>query len=435
MKKNIILLLVVLLGLSWYVSVSEMITQPKKVEEHLKKAENYEKKGIYVDAVAEYEEALKYRKDDPEISVRMAQDYLATGETKKFVSVCQQTAEANQEDTTALNLLMEYYVDNGYQNKAVKYLSDFTETYPENENAQAWMLELKGTYTTIYCRYKQLAPFVNNTMVVSEEGRYGIASSTGTALVEPEYEEAHPFSADGFALVVREDGTYAYLDQEGQTRKVPDSAYKDLGMLSEDRAPASKDGKFGYLDENMEEETEFQWDALTAVKDKVGAAQKDGKWALVGRTGKEKTEYLYDDVIIDENGFCSGQERIFVKEDGSFHMVNRKGKTVGEETFDDAKVFGAEGYAAVCRDGKWGFVDANGKLVIDYAYDDACSFSNGFAAVCQDGKWGYIDTENHMVLEPGFVCATSLSDEGTAAVKLMESENDEWQLIQLNLFL
>ena len=60
MKRNIILILVVLLGLSWYTAVSETINNPKKKEAHLEKADKLEKKGIYVDAVMEYEEALKY---------------------------------------------------------------------------------------------------------------------------------------------------------------------------------------------------------------------------------------------------------------------------------------------------------------------------------------------------------------------------------------
>ena len=62
MKRNIILILVVLLGLSWYTAVSETINNPKKKEAHLEKAEKLENA------------------------------YLQSGDSGKFVSVCQGVA-------------------------------------------------------------------------------------------------------------------------------------------------------------------------------------------------------------------------------------------------------------------------------------------------------------------------------------------------------
>ena len=52
------LLFIAMLGLSWYTAVSEAVNNPKKVQEHLQKAAELEEKGIYVDAVTEYEQAL-----------------------------------------------------------------------------------------------------------------------------------------------------------------------------------------------------------------------------------------------------------------------------------------------------------------------------------------------------------------------------------------
>ena len=123
-----------------------------------------------------------------------------------------------------------------------------------------------------------------------------------------------------------------------------------------------------------------------------------------------------------------------MKENGSYHIVDCKGKSQGEETFEAAKAFNKNGYAAVQKNGKWGFINSKGELVIAYQYEDALSFSNGYAAVFKDGKWGYIDEENSMALEPSFAYATSLTDDGTAAVKIVDEDGDEWQLIQLSIF-
>ena len=434
MKKYIILMFAVLLGLSWYTAISDTVNRPKYAREHIQKAAELEEKEIYVDAVTEYEQALTYVPDDVAVQVKMAKAYLNSGNTSKFTSTCEKTAEAYQDETEALDLLIEYYLDNDYEDRAVKYLEDFTEMYPDNKNAREWFAKLKGSYTELYCSYDEMGEIVNNSMVVKRDDLYGIIDESGQEIIEAEYEEIHPFSEDGFALTRKEDGTYMYIDQDGQTRKVPDDGYENLGMISSERAAACKDGKYGYLDENMEPAGEFVWDELTGIKGSTGAGKKDKKWILVNKKGETKGEKKYDDVITDENGFCSNQKCIFVKDKKGYHLIDPKEKRIGELNFDDAKAFTEDGYAAVCRDGKWGFVDADGELVIDYAYEDAESFCNGLAAVYADGKWGYIDTDGKMIITPRFVEATHFSEAGTAAVKTEEDGEEAWQLIQLTTF-
>ena len=47
--------------------------------------------------------------------------------------------------------------------------------------------------------------------------------------------------------------------------------------------------------------------------------------------------------------------------------------------------------APVKVNGKLGFIDKSGKLVIDAKYDEAENFSEGLAGVELNGKWGYIN--------------------------------------------
>lgn len=428
MKKNLILIFCVLLGLAWFTAISEAVNNPRKVEEHLARASELEARGIYVDAIEEYEAALEYEPDNIEISLKMADAYLQMGSSKKFVKLCKNTAETNQKDSAALETLMNYYIEKNDQASAVKYLNEFTEKYPKNEAAEQWLTQLKGSYEILFCNYKELSAIYNGSMVIREDEMYGLADSRGQELLGAEFEEACPYSEDGLALV-RKDGKYIYVDRDGQTRLAADASCTDLGMLSSDRTIAAVNGKYGYLDENLQPVTEFKWDDLTLISDSVGACRLNGKWALVSRNGKEKTEYLYEDVITDENKYCSGQKRIFVKEQGSYHMIDKKGNAVGDLTFEDARCFSKEGYAAVCNGKAWGFVNAEGELVIEYQYEDAQSFRNGFAAVCADGKWGYVDDGGNLVVEPQFEEATPISESGTASVK-----TDKWRLIQLDIF-
>lgn len=428
MKKNLILIFCVLLGLAWFSAVSDAVNNPKKVQEHLTKAAELEAQGIYVDAITEYEAALVYVPGDAEISLKMAESQLLTGNSRKFINICKSVAEADQKDTSAMDRLMKYYAEKDDGASAVRYLVEFTEKYPKNENARNWLVQLKGSYDELFCNYQELTSICNDSMVVCRDGKYGLADSLGAELLNTEYEEVYPYSEDDVALI-RKDRAYIYIDRDAQTKLVPDTSYVRLGMMSSDRTWAVMNGKYGLLDENLQLLTEFTWDELTQISDSVGACKENGKWALIDKNGKTRTEYVYDDVIRDENGFCCGQKRIFVKQGEKYYLVDQKGSIVGEDTFDDARTFCAEGYAAVCKAGKWGFIDKKGKKVIDYQYEDAQSFQNGFAAVCIGGEWGYIDESNHLVIEPQFEIATPISKQGTAAVK-----RDEWTLIQLDIF-
>ena len=71
----------------------------------------------------------------------------------------------------------------------------------------------------------------------------------------------------------------------------------------------------------------------------------------------------------------------------------------------------------VCIDGKWGYTNAKGELVIEPRYGFARAFAeNGLAPVKVDQLWGYIDREGNMVIQPQFFDAEPFDSTGTAMV-------------------
>lgn len=83
----------------------------------------------------------------------------------------------------------------------------------------------------------------------------------------------------------------------------------------------------------------------------------------------------------------------------------------------------SSGLKPVVRDGKYGYVDKAGTLVIAPQFYNARDFSEGLAPVLMrtDGgeyiRWGYIDETGKVVIKPQFVAAWGFS-EGLAAVQL-----------------
>jgi len=69
----------------------------------------------------------------------------------------------------------------------------------------------------------------------------------------------------------------------------------------------------------------------------------------------------------------------------------------------------------IVKDGKFGFIDQTGKMVIEPQFSSAMPFSEGLAAVRICRKWGYIDDAGSVVIKPRFDSADSFS-EGLAAV-------------------
>src|SRR5688572_3761124 len=51
-------------------------------------------------------------------------------------------------------------------------------------------------------------------------------------------------------------------------------------------------------------------------------------------------------------------------------------------------------------EGRWGYINTAGELVIEARYDDAGPFSEGLASVNKRGKWGFIDQNGNEIIEP-----------------------------------
>ena len=67
------------------------------------------------------------------------------------------------------------------------------------------------------------------------------------------------------------------------------------------------------------------------------------------------------------------------------------------ELFTNNKIFADK------KENKWGFVDKNGQVVIDYKYDDVTELNEyGFAGIKKDGLWGIVNENGNIVVEPKY---------------------------------
>jgi hypothetical protein len=54
------------------------------------------------------------------------------------------------------------------------------------------------------------------------------------------------------------------------------------------------------------------------------------------------------------------------------------------------------------NDGKWGFIDSSGQVVVDFKFEAAERFSEGLAPIKSDGMWGFVNLAGRMAIQPRF---------------------------------
>src|SRR5687768_7201858 len=79
-------------------------------------------------------------------------------------------------------------------------------------------------------------------------------------------------------------------------------------------------------------------------------------------------------------------------ENGKYGYINKTGKVVIDAQYESGNSF-SEGLACVKLHGKKGFINGSGKMVIEAKLEDAFDFSEGLACVKFSGKWYYISKE------------------------------------------
>lgn len=110
------------------------------------------------------------------------------------------------------------------------------------------------------------------------------------------------------------------------------------------------------------------------------------------RPTRDKVEYCDDIYVAFESN-------------GKWGFKDKQGKVVVEAIYDSVFSY-KEDLCCVELDEKFGYIDRNGELVVDTMYDCAMSFSEGLACVFRGEKCGYIDKFNNTKIDFKFDAGT-----------------------------
>jgi len=430
MKKAVFLGMAALLLLGWTTTIKSFLELPAQYREKITQAEVYESEKIYIRAIECYKEALKYQPDSIEIKARIAEDYLKMEDEVSFVNQCNSIHLEHKYPVSLVSMQADYYIERKQEKKAIELLENAMKYHKNASELLERYEKLRYTFSRLYLRYDEIKGFRNNSAVVLTEDLYGLIDTKGNRILKCNNQWVGAFSDDGQYIPVLKDGEYFYADNRGNRIEVPSDGQKieALGVLCQGVAPAKINGKYGYINEEFKELTSFVWDDATVIRNGIGAVKQGKQWAVINDSYDTLTDYEFDDIKTDEHGYCSISGRIFAKCPDGYILLNENGKQEGELIFQDARPFLTEQPAAVCVEGKWGFVDKNGKFIIEPQYEAADSFSQGLAPVCIGMEWGYINEKNELVITAEYSEARSFY-KGVAPVKIGNS----WTVIELNM--
>lgn len=429
MKKNLSIAMIVLLGLAWYITLSTWLGNETKYKNIVAEAQRLEEKGLYLDAIAQYEMAKEVKGEILFLDEAIADDYLAMGDYKEYRKKMNGIISTYGPVEKDVVKLYDFTAANYSEDSAIDLVNELYERYPDSEIVQDYYDSVKGKYVERACAFERIYDFTQEYAVYVQNGKKGLIDHDGKVVVEAVYDEIAYNGKDKGDISVRDGKDCFFINQQGYKTKMPEETYEAVSALSQSRIVAKKDGKYGYLDKNFNAKTEFIYEDATPFYEGVAAVKQGEKWALIDRKGELVTDFLFEEVSRNSRGICSINKMIAVRQGKDFFFINEKGERLSEQTYEEVKAFEGDDMCAVRMKGKWGYIDKNGNLNIECSYEDAKSFTNGYAAVKKNGIWGYIDKNNNMTIQPVFDDAGLMTQDGVAPV----CHDTTWTLLQLKI--
>lgn len=285
--------------------------------------------------------------------------------------------------------------------------------------------------------------YKNEYIIVDENNNQGVISTSGTVLIQPKYKAVKYIdSSENFAV---NDGTWKIATSNGNI--LLEQGYEEIRNIKGENVVVKKDGKYGIVTTDGKAKLENKYEDLKYAFSIYYIAKKDGKFGIINLNGESIIPFDYINMYYIEEGtlviadktesetviFDSNLAQKFSgiiseinKEDGYIKVYDGNNYKYYNFKFEEKEgqdILTKNTLFLSKKDGKYGFINKEGKVIVDYIYEDATEQNEyGYAAVKLNGVWGCIDKTGKRVLEPSvnldnsiytyFIANWHLSDNG-----------------------
>lgn len=220
---------------------------------------------------------------------------------------------------------------------------------------------------------------------------YTYFNSEGDEIKEPQYTTVLKTSEANYYITINKEGLYGVINKD--QKELVENKYNYLEYLFDEYFIAAKnDGNLGIINAKDSILVDFKYEVLQKIQDtNVVEAKilKENKSELYGKS-MEKVFSINNACIYKRDNYIE----VYSKEETKYFDLDGKELT-SQEIFKNNKLFAKK------SDGKWGFVNKQNNVVVEYIYDKVTEFNSyGFAGIKKDNKWGVINESGNVIIEP-----------------------------------
>ena len=254
-------------------------------------------------------------------------------------------------------------------------------------------------------------------------GQYGYMDVKGKMAITPQYSQAGCF-VEGLALTGTKSAKikWGYIDKTGKYLIYP--SYTDATTFSEGIAfvvaesgepeAIDKNGTVKFTVHDAQQVQNFRGGlAAYSVLSATGE-----RWGFIDNEGKTKIAPAFAGTGFFQNGFCPVQN-----DEGKWGFINTSGVVVIACKYDNVSPF-YEKVAKVYIGGKWGIIENNGKYVLQPQYDNIDVDKDKYL-VEQGDKFGWVDKNGKVIIASRFDDGFPFNASKYAAVK----QGEKWGYI------
>jgi hypothetical protein len=216
-------------------------------------------------------------------------------------------------------------------------------------------------------------------------------------------------------------GEEFFIDARGKA-VFPKDRFGRIGRFSEGLVPARPYGVrlWGFMNSagRFVIPPKIHADNVRSFREGLAAIEVDHKTGYINRSGR----IVITPSFVDAGPFGGGFARVVV-EGPCLYKTNDGpcSEPVVLPDYEPPSFFNAQKAQSGIKACRFSFIDKTGKTITKQTFDDADAFSEGLAAVKVDKLWGYINQTGKVIIPPQFISARPFSD-GRALVEKNKSE-------------
>lgn len=451
-KSNIVIAIcmVVICVIGWFTVGSQLMKQSSLYSDYVKEADAWVERGLYQRAISNYNLAME-EKETEELYIKINTAYKlryeeAPDETiddyMDFLEIAVAAHPANKELVDSF--VDVYFIESKYEEIYNCLIAAIDGGYDTEEVRT----ELRKARYAFKLRRSEFSGLKQSTGEFYSAGRnqgWNVYCVEDGYLLTNEYDYVSCVNDEGMVVATGKDSRI--LDTSGMVYGIFKGKVTDASLFEDGLVAACVDGIYSYYDDLADKQF-GEYEMAGSFQNGKAAVKKDGKWMIIDTKGKVVSKQ-YDEIVLDYVGHYLVNNTMIAKSNGVYGIYDEDLKLKCELKYADVDILTNDEIIAVSKDGKWGFAQSNGKILIEPVYEDARSFSNGLAAVKKDGKWGFIDRDGNLVIDYQFSNAGYMSAEGICPVRTdmpeekADSENKEepeivesmeiWKMLELEI--